>query len=555
MKLTAMTVLLILAILVTMPDQSRAHDCNCEEYDEYVSDVNSVRWVTCGFNYDKENHGDHGPSEAQCISQYQLQKNMQDATDQINSALQNIHENRQQQDTGYSSGSGTSNLNNRVSYDSLYETSLKAWWENWDGNDEILEACREVFEAGKNFSQTSGILRDAEVAARAGVEAAAMAGVKAAGAAAARAALATADKYTWTDGDALLAARASRDAWVAAGAKDACRKPWAANEEGCKDLKDARAAAAADAGAAEDAYALAYDLAVAAFRQACVKNTRKCRNDSMAIYDDDCMKNTRKCKGAIWDSEAAADAEDAYSADAWDAFFAADLAANAANAAYQSCLSRKTAPVSKGKNKSEAASGKPTVDENLKAIQAMLNECGFGAGPMDGLWGRKTESAAANFIRDHGGTPAGEKSSLLAQVDGHRIGDSGPCPETDVEMAVRILEEREGDPDDNPLDLGGLDLAGGDFSGKDFGRDDLSQANLEGADMTGADLSETNLKKTNLKDAILDRANLAGQDLRETVLEGASLAGAALSGARFSPASGLTMAQASVANWAGKITE
>ena len=67
--------------------------------------------------------------------------------------------------------------------------------------------------------------------------------------------------------------------------------------------------------------------------------------------------------------------------------------------------------------------------------------------------------------------------------------------------------------------------------------------------------SQSNLKGANFKDAILDRANLVGQDLRETVLTGASMAGTALAGARFSVGTGLTMAQASTARWAGKAAQ
>lgn len=303
---------------------------------------------------------------------------------------------------------------------------------------------------------------------------------------------------------------------------------------------------------------------------------------------------TREAWDAAWESEEAVEAaEDVW----WAARARSEVGSAARRAAWVRVEAAREAHWEDVQAAWEATyaacrSGTTAVDENLKAIQAMLNDCGFKAGPVDGLWGRKTESAAAEYVKAHGGTPSSERSSLLAQVDGNRIGDSGPCPKAataqnagaavaalekttpvqetddqsqgrDVETALKILENRKGDPDDNPLDLGGLDLAGGDFSGRDFGKDDLSGTDLQGADMTGTDLSDTKLgigfvsslgysKRTNLKDAILDRANLVGQDLRETVVEGASLAGAALTGARFSPASGLTLAQASVAKWTGE---
>ena len=208
---------------------------------------------------------------------------------------------------------------------------------------------------------------------------------------------------------------------------------------------------------------------------------------------------------------------------------------------------------------------KPKPDENVRDIQAMLSDCGFKPGPADGLWGRKTTAAAAAFVKAHGGSPSSDRTILLAQVDGNRIGDAGPCPRSepaesepaqgrDVQTVRKMLENRS-DATSAQLNLSGLDLSNADFTGQDFGSDNLANADFSKSNLAEADMSQSNLKGTNFKDAILDRANLVGQDLRETVLTGASMAGTALAGARFSVGTGLTMAQASTARWAGKAAQ
>ena len=208
---------------------------------------------------------------------------------------------------------------------------------------------------------------------------------------------------------------------------------------------------------------------------------------------------------------------------------------------------------------------KPKPDENVRDIQAMLSECGFKPGPADGLWGRKTTAAATAFVKAHGGSPSSDRTTLLAQVDGNRVGDAGPCPRSepaesepaqgrDVQTVKKMLENRS-DATSAQLNLSGLDLSNGDFTGQDFGSDNLANTDFSKSNLAEADMSQSNLKGANFKDAILDRANLVGQDLRETVLTGASMAGTALAGARFSVGTGLTMAQASTARWAGKAAQ
>ncbi len=210
----------------------------------------------------------------------------------------------------------------------------------------------------------------------------------------------------------------------------------------------------------------------------------------------------------------------------------------------------------------------------------MLNSCGFNAGSEDGLWGRKTASAAAKFVSAHGGTPSSDKSSLMAQVDGHRIGDAGPCPgdtaavaeepeprpETgtgrDVEKAQQILDAAS---DDDPPDLRGLDLAGGDFSGRSFRGGKLNNTDLTDTNMSKTDLSNTDMtgakpKRTNFRFAKFDGSKLDNLDARDSIMTGVSLAGASIRGLRWSAATNLTLtqlaaAQVSVAHWVKALTE
>ena len=58
-----------------------------------------------------------------------------------------------------------------------------------------------------------------------------------------------------------------------------------------------------------------------------------------------------------------------------------------------------------------AAVGAPSPEEMQQAvrnIQAILNDNGFDAGPVDGIMGDKTREAIIAFQRQHGLTPTGE---------------------------------------------------------------------------------------------------------------------------------------------------
>ena len=252
----------------------------------------------------------------------------------------------------------------------------------------------------------------------------------------------------------------------------------------------------------------------------------------------------------------------------------------------------------------------PKRDEGVASIQESLAQCDFNPGPVDGLWGRKTAAAAKEFVKAHGGAPKEARLDLIVQVDGYRVGDAGPCPRRvgvagedlsgqdfrNADLAGQDLAETKfRDADLSGADLGEANLSGADLDGANLSGANLSGANLdhaslhranlsganlsgarlENADLSGANLDHTSLYRANLsganlsgadlrtakmtatlfKEAVLDRANLVGADLRKTLMTGASLSGAALAGVRFSGATGLAVAQLSVAHWAGRAAE
>lgn len=77
-------------------------------------------------------------------------------------------------------------------------------------------------------------------------------------------------------------------------------------------------------------------------------------------------------------------------------------------------------------------------------MQAVLEQCGFNPGPVDGLWARKTACTAQDCVRTHGGSPASDdQPSLIARVDGFRIGDQGPCPVDHAATGPEITREAD----------------------------------------------------------------------------------------------------------------
>lgn len=78
-----------------------------------------------------------------------------------------------------------------------------------------------------------------------------------------------------------------------------------------------------------------------------------------------------------------------------------------------------------------------------RSIQAMLTECGFAPGPVDGLWGAKTAQAAVAYIRAHGDEPvsASDERLLKVQVSEHWT-DNQPCP-ADHEATGPVEQEED----------------------------------------------------------------------------------------------------------------
>ncbi len=73
---------------------------------------------------------------------------------------------------------------------------------------------------------------------------------------------------------------------------------------------------------------------------------------------------------------------------------------------------------------------------SIREVQQVLSQCGFNPGPIDGAWGKRTTEAATAFVRAHGGNPSNDKVMLMAQVDGERGTDAGPCPPAETTTQV-----------------------------------------------------------------------------------------------------------------------
>ena len=63
----------------------------------------------------------------------------------------------------------------------------------------------------------------------------------------------------------------------------------------------------------------------------------------------------------------------------------------------------------------------PAYDADLvRSVQSSLNQRGFDAGPVDGVWGASTESALRNFQRANGMTGTGELDASTRSALGVR---------------------------------------------------------------------------------------------------------------------------------------
>ncbi len=82
------------------------------------------------------------------------------------------------------------------------------------------------------------------------------------------------------------------------------------------------------------------------------------------------------------------------------------------------------------------------IKNNIREIQQVLNDCGFNAGPSDGIWGNRTTKAAQAFAQAHGWATFNDQSLLMAQVDAKRVGDNtDPCPSE--ETTTQASDESE----------------------------------------------------------------------------------------------------------------
>jgi hypothetical protein len=107
---------------------------------------------------------------------------------------------------------------------------------------------------------------------------------------------------------------------------------------------------------------------------------------------------------------------------------------------------------------------------------------------------------------------------------------------SDAQAALTVLERRQTEDKDPPLDLRALDLRRADLRDADLNGALLKDAVLIRADLGDADLASASLDNADLRGAALIRADLRraaldGADLRGAYLGGADLRGALLSGA------------------------
>ena len=66
-------------------------------------------------------------------------------------------------------------------------------------------------------------------------------------------------------------------------------------------------------------------------------------------------------------------------------------------------------------------------EADIRKVQQVLAKCGFDPGPVDGLWGRKTEAAATAYVKRYGARPGRSRATLAAQVSAY--GQSCPTAE------------------------------------------------------------------------------------------------------------------------------
>jgi len=200
-----------------------------------------------------------------------------------------------------------------------------------------------------------------------------------------------------------------------------------------------------------------------------------------------------------------------------------------------------------------------TKDETRKAIanaQNILKQCEYNPGPIDGIWGQKTERAAKAFISAHGDLPATDLQGLLTQLESY----NSECPNNQAQKQTQTNRNLSG------YDFSDRDLSGYDFSSTDLSLANFTNSNLTATDFTGSNLtlanfSNANLTRAQLKQAQLGRANLDGvsaqganfteanlrnadlknADLRDAILGGAQFSGAQISGMLFSDSSGIDL--------------
>ena len=167
---------------------------------------------------------------------------------------------------------------------------------------------------------------------------------------------------------------------------------------------------------------------------------------------------------------------------------------------------------------------------SISDAQYVLTQCEYDPGPIDGIWGRKTENAAKNYITNHGGLPASGPTNLLIQMESY----NSRCPQQ-TQNSVPYNQQNLGQ---NLVgyDFNGRNLSGYDFSYTDLSTVNFSNANLSNANFTGSNLALTNFTEANLTNATLDNTNMRSADLNKVLGQGASFRRADLTGSNLTQA-------------------
>ncbi len=95
----------------------------------------------------------------------------------------------------------------------------------------------------------------------------------------------------------------------------------------------------------------------------------------------------------------------------------------------------------------------------VKAVQAKLTQLGYDPGPVDGVFGSKTEEAVKSFQRDRGLTPDGivgpQTLEAMGLTEKQALEGISQLSEKDLDLLIRIINaEARGEPFEGQVAVG-----------------------------------------------------------------------------------------------------